>query len=281
VEAGRLNVTTAAALGSGSISIADGATFGLTVAGAVDSQFMTASFTLGGSSLAVDLAGFGNPALAPLAVGGSMAVGGATTIDFATLAPAPGTIPLISYGSLTGFSNLSLGTLPLGMTASLVNNTAASTIDLVVASLALPRWNGNLSGIWDVGGTANWINEVTGLPVAFTNGEPARFDDQASGTTSVSIPGAVLPGSVTVANESLAYTFSGAGGIGGSGGLELYQLTDIARTVFHTDNIGMLANFPNQCRRHIDTGIFGHIVQQHRNIAMICYRKKMPDKGLF
>ena len=219
VEAGRLNVTTAASLGSGGISIADGAAFGLTVAGGVDSQFTTASLTLGGSSLALDLAGFGNPSLTPLAVGGSMAVGGVTTIDFATLAPAPGTIPLISYGSLTGFSNLSLGTLPLGMTASLVNNTTASTIDLVVASLALPRWNGNLSGIWDVGGTANWVNEVTGQPVAFTNGEPARFDDQATGTTSVSIPSTVLPGSVTVANESLAYTFSGAGGIGGSGGL--------------------------------------------------------------
>jgi fibronectin-binding autotransporter adhesin len=227
VEAGAVSVTTAVSLGTGGISIADGAALNLAVAGAVDTQFTTSSLTLGASSLAIDLVGFGNPSLAPLAVGGTVAVGGATTIDFATLTPAPGTIPLISYGSLSGFANLSLGTLPLGMTASLVNNTAASTIDLVVASLALPRWNGNLSGVWDVGGTANWIDSVTNQPATFTNGEPARFDDQATGTTTVSIPGTVLPGSVTVANESLPYTFSGAGGIGGSGGLTKSGVADL------------------------------------------------------
>jgi autotransporter-associated beta strand protein/T5SS/PEP-CTERM-associated repeat protein len=219
VSGGGLAVTTAASLGSGGISLADGTSLSVAVVGGLDTQFTTSALTLASAGLAIDLAEFGNPTLAPLAVSGDVSVGGATIVDLATLSPTLGTIPLFSYGSLAGFDNLALGTLPLGMTANLVNNTSASTVDLVVTSLSLPRWSGAISGVWDVGATANWVDEVSGNPVTFADGEPVLFNDLATGTTDVLINSTVSPGRTTIANETASYSFSGSGAIAGSGGL--------------------------------------------------------------
>jgi autotransporter-associated beta strand protein/T5SS/PEP-CTERM-associated repeat protein len=219
VSAGGLAVTTAASLGSGGISLADGTSLSVAVVGGLDTQFTTSALTLASAGLAIDLAEFGNPSLAPLAVSGDVSVGGATIVDLATLSPTLGTIPLFSYGSLAGFDNLALGTLPLGMTASLVNNTSASTVDLVVTGLSLPRWSGAVSGVWDVGATANWVDEVTGNPVTFVDGEAVAFNDLATGTTDVAINATVTPGRMTIANEILNYSFSGSGTIAGSVGI--------------------------------------------------------------
>ncbi len=218
VSAGTLFTTTAAA-GGGAVSVADGAAFGVTASGTLDSQYAASSLTLGSSGITIDLGDLGNPSVAPLAVSGAFTISSAATLDFATLAPAVGTIPLISYGSFSDFANLSLGSLPAGVVGSLVNNTAASTVDLVVTGVSLPRWNGNVSGVWDVGTTANWVDQLTDQPTTFTDGAPALFNDLATGTSDVVINSAVAPGDTTVNNETLTYSFSGTGSIGGSGGL--------------------------------------------------------------
>ena len=89
----------------------------------------------------------------------------------------------------------------------------------MVTNVSLPRWNGNLSGVWNVGTTANWVDTITDQPTTFANGAPALFNDLATGTTDVVVNTAVAPGSMTVNNETLAYTVSGTGSIGGAGGL--------------------------------------------------------------
>ena len=150
---------------------------------------------------------------------GAFSITGSSTLNLTTLAPAVGTIPLISYGSFSDFASLSLGSLPVGMTGNLVNNTAASTIDLVVSRVSLPRWNGDLSNVWNVSTTANWVDTISDTPTTFVNGDPALFNDLATGSTDVAINSTVTPGEVTINNETLAYSFSGTGSIAGPGGV--------------------------------------------------------------
>ena len=172
VSGGRLVVTTAATA-AGSVTLSASSTLGVTVAGGLDTQFTTSALTLGSASgLTIDLAAFGNPSLAPLNVTGALTTSGAATINFLTSAPSVGTIPLVKYGSLNAYS-FTLGTLPAGVLATLSNNTANKSIDLVVTSVALPRWDGGLSDVWNVGTTANWVNTLTGSTTTFQNGNPA------------------------------------------------------------------------------------------------------------
>jgi autotransporter-associated beta strand protein len=129
-----------------------------------------------------------------------------------------GTIPLVKYGSLNTYS-FTLGTLPAGVLATLSNNTASKSIDLIVTSVALPRWDGSVNSVWNVNSTANWVNTLTGSATTFQNGNPALFNDLAAGSTDVQLNSTVLPGTTTFANESRAYSLGGSGAINGTGGL--------------------------------------------------------------
>jgi fibronectin-binding autotransporter adhesin len=222
IATGTLTLSTAH-LGGGSIGIAADATLGVSVA-AQNSQLTTSALTLAaGSDISIDLGSFGNPGagFAPLNILGNLTTGGApATINFATLAPAAGTIPLIKYGSLDTYS-FTLGTLPAGMQATLVNNSAASQIDLLVSSVPVRRWQGNVSAAWNTS-TTNWVDTFSGpgAAVAFANGDgPVIFDDSATGPTAITLNEAVTPVATQFANDVLGYTLTGTGSIGGSGGL--------------------------------------------------------------
>jgi autotransporter-associated beta strand protein len=221
ISEGGLGMTTAHT-GGGSMDVAAGATLGVTVAGSLNSQLTLSSLGLGNASgLTIDLASFGNPSLAPLNVSGGITTSGASTvINFNTGAPAAGTVPLVSYGSLNAY-NFTLGTLPAGMQASLVNNTAANRIDLVISSIPIRRWEGNLSAAWNTT-TANWISTFsgTGPSAVFANGDgPVLFTDEATGSTAVTLNQSVLPVTTSFTNNILTYSLTGTGAIGGSGGL--------------------------------------------------------------
>jgi autotransporter-associated beta strand protein len=221
VSAGGLGLTTAHT-GGGSMSVAAGATLGVTVVGSLDSQLTLSSLGLGDASgLTIDLASFGNPSLAPLNVSGGITTSGASTvINFASGAPSAGTVPLVSYGSLNAY-NFTLGSLPAGMQASLVNNTAANRIDLLISSIPIRRWEGNVSADWNTT-TANWISTFsgTGPSAVFANGDgPVLFTDQAIGATAVTLNQSVLPVATSFTNNLLTYSLTGTGAIGGSGGL--------------------------------------------------------------
>ena len=215
-------VMTTAHTGGGAMTVAAAATLGVTVTGSLDSQLTLSSLGLGNASgLTIDLASFGNPTLAPLNVSGGITTSGATTvINFASGAPAAGTVPLVSYGTLNTF-NFTLGSLPAGMQASLVNNTAAHRIDLLISSIPIRRWQGNLSAAWNTT-TANWVSTFsgTGPSAVFANGDgPVLFTDEATGATAVTLNQSVSPVATSFTNNVLTYSLTGTGAIAGSGGL--------------------------------------------------------------
>jgi fibronectin-binding autotransporter adhesin len=152
----------------------------------------------------------------------SLTTGGMTNIINITSAPAfpsyPVQIPLIKYsGSIGGAGfNFGLGTLPALYAGHLVNNSAKSTIDLVLtAGSGNLTWTGSNNGNWDTS-TANWTSG--GPAVDYADGDFVKFLDGANNNT-VNITTAVMPAGLTVSNTSPAYTFNGSGYIGGSVGL--------------------------------------------------------------
>lgn len=79
------------------------------------------------------------------------------------------------------------------------------------------KWNGILSGNWDVNNTANWL--VGATPVKYNDGGTVQFDDTLTGTTNVNVTTVVQPATLTVNNTASNYVFSGSGSISGGVGL--------------------------------------------------------------
>jgi autotransporter-associated beta strand protein len=75
-------------------------------------------------------------------------------------------------------------------------------------------WSGASNGNWDITKTTNWISSLTGASV-WTNGFITRFDDTATGATTVNETTNLSPISLTVSNNTASYTFTGNGGING------------------------------------------------------------------
>lgn len=222
ISSGKL-ATNTAVTGSGDYSVADGATLGVSQV-AVDQVLNVPNVTFGTSAataLDVDFGNFaGNSANAPLNVTGTLTLNGNVTINVTDQLPEVGTIPLVSYvGPKGGSGNFVLGTLPNGVVATL--SDVGGLVSLNVTSVAIPYWDATVNSVWDTT-TVNWINLVGGAPVAFANGNPALFDDFADGPggdTNVVLNSTVLPAATTFSNTGFAYTLSGTGSIGGSGGL--------------------------------------------------------------
>jgi hypothetical protein len=74
-----------------------------------------------------------------------------------------------------------------------VDNVGATRVDLNLTSIDYPRWNGDVSGVWDVDptgagvvGTANWKEVTSGNTTRFLQGtggiDSALFNDSATGT---------------------------------------------------------------------------------------------------
>jgi autotransporter-associated beta strand protein len=220
VKAGML-ATTTASYGGGAYTVADGAGLGVAVLGA-DAELNSASVMLGtstGTTLNFDLGSFGNPTLAPLNVTGNFTANGTTVINLADALPQLGQFPLIKYATLSGSGTFKLGSLPGGVVAAIVNNTANNSIDLNITSVALDVWDGLAGGNWDIGVTTNWINIITGLPTTYADGSAVVFDDTALGTTVVNLTTTVEPASITILNDVSDYTLVGNGRINGAIGL--------------------------------------------------------------
>ena len=220
VNAGTL-ATTTASTGGGGYTVANGAALGVQVVGGLNSQLNASSVTLASSvtTLNFDLNNFGNPASAPLNVVGALNLNSTVTVNIADATPQLGQFPLIKYGSQTGSGSFVLGSTPFGVVASISNNVANSSIDLVITSVNAPRWEGQAGGNWDIGLTTNWINIGNGLPTVYSDGSAVVFDDSATGTTTVNLVTIVHPQSITINNTNLSYTLIGSGKISGSIGL--------------------------------------------------------------
>ncbi|HZI30872.1 MAG TPA: autotransporter-associated beta strand repeat-containing protein, partial [Candidatus Binatia bacterium] len=131
-----------------------------------------------------------------------------------------GQFPLIKYNGTiggSGFSAIQLGTLPAGVTASLVDNSVNHTIDLLVSTAGI-QWTGSQSTNWDYS-TQNWFDPGSSSATYYADGQSILFGNNPA-STNVNLTQPVQPGGITM-NSTNDYTFSanGGAGIGGSGAL--------------------------------------------------------------
>jgi len=134
-------------------------------------------------------------------------------------------LTLIRYGGTrTGGSNNIVLTQPPGYTFTLLDPAAtAGAIQVRVdAAPSILAWRGMQPGnpsAWDIRTTPNWTNYTTGSGVStFTNFDAVLFDD-LGGTNFAALVGTSLPASITMNNNSLAYTIGGPGKLSGGAGL--------------------------------------------------------------
>jgi autotransporter-associated beta strand protein len=94
-------------------------------------------------------------------------------------------------------------------------------VDLLINSVTPLVWAGDQGTDWDISLTANWRLGASSVTYGEASGigPTVRFDDSAPGTTSVNLPVTVSPASVTISNNSLAYSINGSGRISGTTGL--------------------------------------------------------------
>ncbi|HEU6449308.1 MAG TPA: autotransporter-associated beta strand repeat-containing protein [Verrucomicrobiae bacterium] len=174
----------------------------------------------------------GNPTFPAMTISGNVTTSGTNVINLSGGAIwAAGQFPLIAYtGSATVGGTFKVGTLPPGVTASIVNNTGGKSIDLNISFVGQNlTWLGT-NNIWDVSGAYNWSNTVSSTFAQYleysgnTIGDLVTFDDTLFNdginpqATNINLTTTVHPAQMTV-NSSLPYTISGAGSLAGSGAL--------------------------------------------------------------
>ena len=228
VAAGGL-VLSSGHVGGGAFTVNDGASFG--VNRNVNASMPVSSLILGtslGTTMNITLPA-GNPS-SEVITAGSLTLNGTNSIgifgNFANF--TAGQFPLIKYSGTiggTGSINTTLASLPLGIFATVSNNVANQSIDLVI-SLVAPAvvWqgkDGSNPGNWD--STAlNWTNS-SGTTVAYANNDLAIFDNSVgTGPTNLNLVGVLQPASVLCNNTTnVSYTLGGTGSLGGAMNLTL------------------------------------------------------------
>jgi autotransporter-associated beta strand protein len=176
-------------------------------------QITPGTLSLGtGSGATLEFNNLTNTTTAPIAAG-SVSAASPITINinsgvfktigqqFPLFSWTSGSAPAVTLGTVSGAA----GTL----------STNGNSIVLTISSTPYV-WTGVTSGSWDNSTAGNWAQ--SGNPVVFSAGALALFDDTATGQTNVTINGVVQPASVTIDNNSLAYSITSSSGndIGGS-----------------------------------------------------------------
>ena len=236
INAGTLNVAGSLASGS-AVSLASGATLKgtgtvggtVTVANGtavIGDSASTGTLTLGGLTFngtgSVNIGTLSNYTASASAINvtGTLTLSGSTiTINLPAGSLSTGTYHLISHANtLADLNGLTVSGPTVGarQSAILTNNTGM--IDYVVAGDS-PYWTGATDGAWDTS-SANWKLITAGTTTQYISNDTVLFNDNATGTTTVSVASNVSPASVAFANSSKNYTLTGAAGIAGSTGLD-------------------------------------------------------------
>ncbi len=222
VSAGELVGQTGGSNSSSAVTVSAGATNGVSVV-TVGGQWACASLSYGSGTAYADF-NFNNnapsPSAAPLQVNGNLAFNGTLNVIVRGNPPI-GTYPLIKYtGTLSGTPPTSAFSLPAGVTAAVVNNTANKSIDLNVTGNTSEVFWAVGSAAWDTA-TANWKNSA-GNSTNYTDGDVVVLDDTASGASPISLTlsASVTPSSITANLTNKSYTIVSNGfAILGSGSL--------------------------------------------------------------
>ncbi len=224
INGGTLVVTPAHQATNG-VFVSDGATYCISLPGAVET--VTNGFlTLGEGSttLRFELGTNGNPTV-PLLVTGSITNHGSLNVALggSTARFTTGAFPLVKYGanSIIGSDNNPIISGPNGMSITLSNDSAGSMLYAVVTSLGSGIvWTGTnslpgLTNLWDLDSATNWV--VDGKPTTyqepFAPGDAVTFNDSGSGL--VLLSNTVSPSSMTISNINVTYTFEGSGRLSG------------------------------------------------------------------
>jgi autotransporter-associated beta strand protein len=169
-----------------------------------------------------------NPTAPAINVAGGVSAPGINiVISISGLGLKTGTFTLIKYTGtpLASIANFHLS-LPLGIVATLVNNTGNDSIDINITTVPdNVAWNGVNGNNWDLT-TVNWTNLAGGLTV-FRQGDGVTFDDTLTNDfvnpqpTNINLTAtfSVYPIPGLMVNSTLPYTFAGVGGITGPASL--------------------------------------------------------------
>ena len=143
---------------------------------------------------------------APITASNLTVIGTSTILLPPAAFNTPGQYPLIKYGTMNGGGTFAL---LRGTPATISNNVANSSIDLVVPGGNPVEWVGNLSTSWDIAGTANWLYQAASTTYQQTGilGDSVTFDDTTT-KTNVTITAPVSP-AVAIVNTTNTYTFLG------------------------------------------------------------------------
>jgi autotransporter-associated beta strand protein len=159
----------------------------------------------------------------------------------------PTQLPVLTYSVPGGnLDSLVLGTLPNTFSGYISNNTASSSIDLVLTNgpaAKVDTWRGNASTLWDTT-SLNWISG--GSPTNYLDLDQVTFDDTAA-TSAVTVTGTRTPATVnglTFNNNSLKYTLTGSGKISGPAQLVMNGTASVTLSETGGDNFsgGIAAN---------------------------------------
>jgi autotransporter-associated beta strand protein len=259
-NSGTNQISNPSALGTGAnVNIAAGATIDLTPLGPIPFNPTTAALSAAGTGTALgstaaaiiadpggtlDLATGSKPitlAFAPTSFSGdtthpalyvaqgTLSLGGNSfTVNNTSGTPlGAGTYRLIQQasGSIASAGSYAVvvtgsGVAPNGVGAIQVINGEVNLIVTVYFPKNLVWTGGNPDTTWNAntGGNNNWLNGAQ--TVAFTNSDNVTFNSVGSTNPTVSLSGALQPGSVTVDTSANNYTFTGLGSIAGTTSLK-------------------------------------------------------------
>ena len=217
VSAGELVGVTGSGLASSALTVNNGATNGVQlVANGGNGQWTCAGLTYAAGNTYADfnfatVPGTNAPAF--LKVNGNLTNNGTINVICRGAIPS-GQFPLIKYtGTLSGSLPAAPVSLPAGVTATLSNNVANQSLDLVVTSGNILAWAVAGGGVWDINASANW-NYSPGVPVVYSDGSQVFFNDSVAGGT-ITLASNVSPGSVSINNSASSYTLAGTNSISG------------------------------------------------------------------
>lgn len=252
LNAGALQID--GSLASPAVTVNSGATLGgsgvllgstlVNAGGAVsavsDTNLIFNALTLGanpGDNVTLNVAGDGITVAGNVVVsgGGAFTNNGVVTINVVGALPSTLTnYTLLTYsGTMAGDGTFAVGSLTSGLEGYISNNTANSTIELVVTGSQYLSWTGWPANDWDLSGADNWVYGGSGLPTSFINSESVVFDDTAT-NYAVNVAAAVAPGGISFSNNTRNYLFSGSGKI--TGGTTLSQFGNGTVTLTTTND---------------------------------------------
>jgi autotransporter-associated beta strand protein len=214
-------------VGTTAVTAASGSTL-MPGAPGLDGQLQLAALTLNGATLQYDLSstpGVNDSLNDRITLQRTLTISGTQNFQFNLTngSLGGGIYPLIDGGNNTALSSAAFThNLPATTRQSFAITSSANGATTPFVQLAVTgnsqnlTWTGAAGNSWNLNSTASWA--LTGGPATFYNLDAVTFDNTTA-NGSVTLIGTLQPQSVTVANSTTAYTFSGSGSIGGSAAL--------------------------------------------------------------